>query len=73
VNGALRLVRLADIQGDGSVEKLADALKKMSPRSKGMTAIIKDESRCASCGMCARRCPGGAITMAEFTCQEEWE
>jgi len=73
VNGALRLVRLADIQGDGSVEKLADALRKTSPRSKGMTAIIKDESRCASCGMCARRCPGGAITMAEFTCQEEWE
>ncbi len=73
VNGALRLVRLADIQGDGSVEKLADALRKTSPRGKGMTAIIKDESRCASCGMCARRCPGGAITMAEFTCQEEWE
>ncbi|WP_243688806.1 4Fe-4S binding protein [Geotalea toluenoxydans] len=38
-----------------------------------MTAIIKDDSRCASCGMCARRCPGGAITMAEFYCQEEWE
>ncbi len=73
VNGALRLVRVTDLQGDGNVEKLADALKEMSPRSKGMTAIIKDDSRCVSCGMCARRCPGGAITMAEFFCHEEWE
>ncbi|GLI39333.1 FAD-dependent oxidoreductase [Geobacter hydrogenophilus] len=74
VNGALRIVRMADIQGDENVEKLTDALKKSAPtRSKAMTAIIKDESRCASCGMCARRCPGGAITMAEFYCQEEWE
>jgi len=72
VNGALRLVRLADIQGDGNLEKLTDALEKSSGK-KGMTAIIKDDSRCASCGMCARRCPGGAITMAEFYCQEEWE
>lgn len=73
VYGALKLVRLADIQGDQDVERLTGALKKMSPRSKGRTAIIKDESRCVSCGMCARRCPGGAITMAEFYSQEEWE
>ncbi|CAG0948180.1 FAD-dependent oxidoreductase [Geobacter sp.] len=73
VNGALRLVRVADIQGDEKVAKLTDALEKASPRTRGMTAIIKDESRCVSCGMCARRCPGGAITMAEFYSQEEWE
>jgi formate dehydrogenase (NADP+) beta subunit len=73
VHGTLKLVRLQDIQGDHDVEKLTGALEKMSPRGKGMTAIIKDESRCVSCGMCASRCPGGAITMAEFNCQEEWE
>ena len=73
VNGALRLVRLADIQGDEQVAKLTDTLQKTLPRNRGMTAIIKDESRCVSCGMCARRCPGGAITMAEFNFQEEWE
>ena len=71
-NGALRLVRLADIRGDENVEKLTGALK-TSSGARGMTAIIKDESRCVSCGVCARRCPGGAITMAEFSCQEEWE
>jgi ferredoxin len=73
VNGALKLVRLADIQGDASVEQLTAALAKKSPRTKGKTAIIKDESRCVNCGMCARRCPGGAITMVEFYSQEEWE
>jgi NADPH-dependent glutamate synthase beta subunit-like oxidoreductase len=73
VYGALKIVRLADIQGDANLEKLTGALKKLSPRGRGMTAIIKDESRCVNCGMCARRCPAGAITMAEFYSQEEWE
>ena len=73
VYGALKLVRLADIQGDTNLEKLTGTLARMSPRCKGMTAIIKDESRCVNCGMCARRCPTGAITMAEFYSQEEWE
>jgi ferredoxin len=26
-------------------------------------AIIKDELRCIRCGLCAARCPTGAITM----------
>lgn len=73
VYGALKLVRMADLQGDAKFEMLSEALKKHSPRSKGMTAIIKDESRCVNCGICARRCPAGAITMAEFYSQEEWK
>lgn len=73
VNGALRLVRVADIQGDDQVAKLTGALERRSPASKGRTAIIKDESLCVNCGTCARRCPGGAITMAEFHSEEEWE
>jgi ferredoxin len=72
VYGALKLVRVADLQGGADLEKLTEALQKRSSR-RGMTAIIKDESRCVNCGMCARRCPAGAITMAEFYSQEEWE
>lgn len=72
VHGSLKLVRMADIQGDEKVEKLTDAIAKQSS-GKARTAIIKDDSRCVSCGICARRCPGGAITMEEFTCEEEWE
>jgi NADPH-dependent glutamate synthase beta subunit-like oxidoreductase len=73
VEGALKLVRLADIQGDGKLELLTGALEKLAPGTRGRTAIIKDDSRCVSCGICASRCPGGAITMAEFNIQEEWE
>lgn len=73
VQGALRLVRLADVEGDGDVERLAEALAKTAPPGRARTAILKDESRCVGCGMCARRCPGGAITMSEFTLHEEWE
>ncbi len=73
VHSALKMVRMADLCGDQELEKLTQALTRSSPQAKGMTAIIKDESRCVRCGMCARRCPGGAITMAEFHCEEEWE
>ncbi|MDD2733839.1 MAG: FAD-dependent oxidoreductase [Desulfuromonadaceae bacterium] len=73
VYGALKLVRVADLQGGADLEQLTGALQKRSHRRGGMTAIIKDESRCVNCGMCARRCPAGAITMAEFYSQEEWE
>lgn len=68
VRGTLKLVRMSDIQEAGSARTPDGA-----QAAGGRTAIIKDESRCVSCGMCARRCPGGAITMAEFYCHEEWE
>jgi formate dehydrogenase (NADP+) beta subunit len=71
VRGALKLVHLDDLQGDERLEKVTRTLA--GSASRGRTAIIKDDSRCASCGICALRCPGGAITMAEFTLQEEWE
>jgi formate dehydrogenase beta subunit len=73
VQGSLKLVRLADVEGDEQVTKLTEALGKLSKGGRPMTAIIKDDGRCVSCGMCAGRCPGGAISMAEFTCEEEWE
>jgi len=71
--GALRLVRLADVEGDSDLRRLTDALERRSGRGRPRTAILKDDSRCVGCGMCARRCPAEAITMSEFTCDEEWE
>ncbi|TSK06027.1 MAG: 4Fe-4S dicluster domain-containing protein [Geobacter sp.] len=73
VQGTLKLVRLEEIEGDEKLARLTEALKKGAPGTRARTAIIKDESRCVSCGMCARRCPGAAITMAEFKFDEEWE
>jgi NADPH-dependent glutamate synthase beta subunit-like oxidoreductase/NAD-dependent dihydropyrimidine dehydrogenase PreA subunit len=30
------------------------------------TAILKDETRCIRCGLCAQRCPTGTVTMQQF-------
>jgi NADPH-dependent glutamate synthase beta subunit-like oxidoreductase len=35
------------------------------------STIIKDEDRCTRCGLCAERCPTGAITMERFYFQEK--
>ncbi len=32
----------------------------------GWVAMLKDEERCIRCGLCAKRCPVGVITMEEF-------
>jgi len=34
------------------------------------TVLVKDETRCIRCGLCAARCPAGTITMEEFQIQE---
>jgi NADPH-dependent glutamate synthase beta subunit-like oxidoreductase len=36
-------------------------------------ALIKDETACIRCGLCARRCPVGCITMQGFYRQEDAE
>ncbi|MCL5105053.1 MAG: FAD-dependent oxidoreductase [Armatimonadetes bacterium] len=36
------------------------------------SAIIKDETLCIRCGLCAERCPTNAITMERFQFAEAW-
>ncbi len=73
----LKLVRLTDIAGD---ERLAQAVKTRygisleafrQPGAPPAAAMLKDETRCTRCGLCARRCPMGAITMEAFQFEEE--
>jgi NADPH-dependent glutamate synthase beta subunit-like oxidoreductase len=73
VENAYKMVRLEDIAGDEEVERLVEVLSRGGPPGRGMTAIIKDEAKCVRCGVCARRCPTGAITMEAFHVEEEWE
>jgi ferredoxin len=31
--------------------------------------MLKDEERCVRCGLCAERCPTGAMTMERFSAE----
>ena len=41
--------------------------------SREASAILKDESRCIRCGLCAVRCPTDAMTMEKFTITERYQ
>ena len=59
----LRLVDVADLRGDEKLEAALLARYGRVPARGEQGAIIKDETRCIRCGLCAARCPTGAITM----------
>jgi NAD-dependent dihydropyrimidine dehydrogenase PreA subunit len=41
-------------------------------RGLPLTALLKDDDRCIRCGLCAIRCPTGAMTMERFSITERW-
>jgi NAD-dependent dihydropyrimidine dehydrogenase PreA subunit len=55
----LKLVRLDRLAGVPQLDALRDALE----TTPAGGAILKDEERCIRCGLCADRCPTGAVTM----------
>ncbi|MFQ5842492.1 MAG: FAD-dependent oxidoreductase [Thermodesulfobacteriota bacterium] len=70
-----RMAKLDEIEGDehlqGLVERLLGvSLERIWEESGELlelgTAMIKEESRCIQCGLCAKRCPTGAISMELF-------
>jgi formate dehydrogenase beta subunit len=62
----LALVPASRLRGAPQLEALGEAL------GAGATAgaIVKDEERCIRCGLCAERCPTGAITMEALELDE---
>jgi NADPH-dependent glutamate synthase beta subunit-like oxidoreductase len=66
----LKLVALESLEGDANFKQLVKNLYGDLPLSEG-GGIIKDETLCIRCGLCAERCPVGAITMEAFNFKED--
>jgi len=72
----ISFVPLADIVAEPALmdalraEHGAAAAALLARGSGPGTALIKDETVCIRCGLCAERCPAGTITMERFHIQE---
>ena len=69
----LRLVDLTQVSGDERYDALITQRYGSSAaelRVGQAGAIIKNEEKCIRCGLCADRCPTGAITMEALERQE---
>jgi ferredoxin len=64
----LRLVDVLAVRGDERLQAALLARYGAMPQAGEQAGIIKDETRCIRCGLCAVRCPTGAITMEKV----EW-
>ena len=64
----LRLVDITAMRGDAKLQSALLARYGHLPQAGEQAGIIKDETRCIRCGLCAVRCPTGAITMEKV----EW-
>jgi NADPH-dependent glutamate synthase beta subunit-like oxidoreductase len=69
----LRLVDLVQVSGDQRYDALIRARYGVAAdelQAGQAGAIIKNEDKCIRCGLCAARCPTGAITMEALEQQE---
>ena len=56
----------------GEAERAALTARADAGASLPLAAMLKDDDRCIRCGLCAIRCPTGAMTMEKFSITEQW-
>ncbi len=70
----LRMVPLEALQGGEDLAALVQA--RFGTSAGGAVergaAMIMDPDKCIRCSLCAQRCPTGAVTIENFSFQEEW-
>jgi ferredoxin len=64
------IVRIAGASPEAAALLPNGAPAELLPGAEG-AALIKDETACIRCGLCARRCPTGVITMQAFYRSDE--
>ena len=67
----LRLVSLETLEGGSELDSALDFVLDGGERSSA-SAIIKDETKCIRCALCATRCPVDAITMERVRFDNAW-
>ncbi|MFZ5910256.1 MAG: FAD-dependent oxidoreductase [Chloroflexota bacterium] len=62
----LKIVSIDMVTGDEAVTQVLEAARE----SGAVAAMLKDDTACTRCALCAERCPTGAITMEAFRFKE---
>jgi NADPH-dependent glutamate synthase beta subunit-like oxidoreductase len=62
----LKIVSIGQLTGDDTVMQVVEAAQK----SGAVAAMLKDDTACTRCALCAERCPTDAITMEAFRFKE---